>query len=102
MPNTSSLSFEGISGRSLAAALDDEGICVSTGSACSSGSNEPPHVLLAMGRTQAEAHASIRVSLGKQTTAAEIDFVLERLPAAVARLRALSPLWKSGARRTGA
>jgi cysteine desulfurase len=100
VPNTSNLSFQGISGRSLVVALDDEGICVSTGSACSSGSTEAPHVLLAMGLSPAEAQASVRISLGKQTTAADVEFVLDRLPAAVARLRALSPLWPPGAGRT--
>jgi cysteine desulfurase len=102
VPNTANVSFDGIAGRALAVALDDEGICVSTGSACSSGSAEPPRALLAMGLTPAQAHAAIRLSLGKQNTAQEIDFVLERLPAAVARLRALSPLWTPGAARAQA
>jgi cysteine desulfurase len=92
--NTTSLWLEGLAGRALVAALDDEGICASTGSACSSGSAEPPHVLLAMGLTPLQARGTIRLSLGKQTTPAEIDAVLARMPALVARLRALSPLWR--------
>lgn len=93
VPNTSSLVFEGISGKALALALDLQGICVSTGSACSAGSNAPPYVLMAMGLKAEDAYAGIRVSLGKQTTAEEIDRALACLPEAVAPLRAVSPTW---------
>ena len=93
VPNTSNISFDGIAGRALVVALDDAGVCVSTGSACSSGSAEPPHVLLAMGLLPIQAHSAIRLSLGKRTTADQIDFVLSRLPEAVGRLREMSPLW---------
>jgi cysteine desulfurase len=93
VPNTTNLSFEGIAGSALVVALDQEGLCASTGSACASGSREPPHVLRAMGLSVVEAQAAVRFSLGKQTTAGEIDFALSCVPAAVARLRALSPVW---------
>jgi cysteine desulfurase len=96
VPNTSSLLFQGISGKALVLALDLDGICVSTGSACSTESSEPPYVLRAMGLEPRDAYATIRCSLGKQTTAAEVDAFLRCLPDAVARLRAISPTW-SGA-----
>lgn len=78
-------------------ALDLKGVSVSTGAACSSGAIEPSHVLTAMGLTGEEARASIRFSLGKQTTAADIDFVAERVPEVVTRLRELSPVWNKSA-----
>ena len=75
--------------------LDLEGICVSTGSACSMANLEPSHVLLAMGLTPEQSHGSLRLSLGKWTTGEEIDRVLEVLPRVVAKLRAMSPLFKN-------
>ncbi len=75
--------------------LDMEGICASTGSACSSGSLEPSHILLALGVSHERAHGSLRFTLGKWTTEEDIDRVLEVLPRVVARLRAMSPLLKS-------
>ncbi len=93
VPNTTSLLFPGISGRALVLELDLDGICVSTGSACGTGSSEPPYVLRAMGLEPRDAYATIRCSLGKQTTAAEVDAFLRFLPDAVARLRAISPSW---------
>ena len=90
----SNLSFAGWKGPLLAAALDLEGICASTGSACSSASLEPSHVLLAIGTSPESAHGSLRFSLGKWTTEADIDEVLEVLPRIVAKLRAISPLMK--------
>ncbi|HET6436412.1 MAG TPA: cysteine desulfurase family protein [Anaeromyxobacter sp.] len=96
VPNTSSLLFEGISGKALVLGLDLDGICVSTGSACSTGSSEPPYVLRAMGLRPEQAYATIRCSLGKQTTSAEVDHFLRSLPGAVAHLRALSPSWSDG------
>jgi cysteine desulfurase len=93
LPNTTSLRFDGISGKALVADLDLHGVCASTGSACTSGSSEPPHVLMAMGLRAEEAYSTVRFSLGKQTTAEEIGHALFCLPAAVARLRALSPAW---------
>lgn len=93
VPNTTSLRFDGLDGKALMLALDLEGVAVSTGSACSAGASDPPYVLRAMGLSPAAAYASIRCSLGKLTTAAEVDVFLSCLPAAVARLRELSPAW---------
>jgi cysteine desulfurase len=92
-PNTSNIIFECIEGEALVIALDLKGISVSTGAACSSGAIEPSHVLTAMGLTADEARASIRFSLGKQTTEEDVEFVLERVPETVGRLRELSPVW---------
>jgi cysteine desulfurase len=92
-PNTSNIVFECIEGEALVIALDLKGVSVSTGAACSSGAIEPSHVLTAMGLTGEQARASIRFSLGKQTTDADVDFVLEKVPETVARLRELSPVW---------
>jgi cysteine desulfurase len=77
--NTSSLGFAGVDGEALLIALDLEGLCVSTGAACASGTLEPSHVLLAMGKTSAEAHGTIRVSLGRTTTEADVDALIEAL-----------------------
>jgi cysteine desulfurase len=74
--------------------LDLKGVAVSTGSACSSGSLEPSHVLTAIGKTPDEAHGSLRLSLSHMTTEADIDYVLEILPNIVNRLRELSPYYK--------
>jgi cysteine desulfurase len=90
VPNTTNISFEGIEAESLLIALDLEGVAVSTGSACSSGSLEPSHVLRAMGLPSARARNSLRFSLGPATTREEIDFVVRVLPALVARLRTLN------------
>ncbi len=89
VPNTTNIGFDGIEAESLLIALDLEGIAVSTGSACSSGSLEPSHVLRAMGLSTARARNSLRFSLGPTTTDAEIDTVLSVLPGLVARLRGL-------------
>jgi len=89
--NTSNIHFDHIEGESLVIALDLKGLAVSTGAACSSGAIEPSHVLLAMGLKPEMARASIRFSLGKQTTEEDIDFALSLVPGTVARLRALSP-----------
>jgi cysteine desulfurase len=94
VPNTSNISFDAIEGEAMVIALDLKGLSVSTGAACSSGAIEPSHVLTAMGLTPDQARASIRFSLGKQTTAEDIDFALERVPEVVAKLRALSPVYK--------
>jgi cysteine desulfurase len=90
VPNTSNIGFDGIEAESLLIALDLEGIAVSTGSACSSGSLEPSHVLRAMGLPHARARNSLRFSLGPTTSQAEIDTVVERLPALVDKLRRLT------------
>jgi cysteine desulfurase len=73
--------------------LDMIGVCASSGSACSSGSLDPSHVLLATGLTHEVAHGSLRFSLGEDNTDEDIDYVLEKLPGIIARLRAMSPVW---------
>ncbi|MBS1842663.1 MAG: cysteine desulfurase NifS [Acidobacteria bacterium] len=96
-PNTANLTFPGIEGEALVIALDLKGICVSTGAACSSGAVEPSHVLTAIGLSANDARASIRFSLGRHTTGSEIDYALEAVPAAVAQLRELSPIYQKSA-----
>jgi cysteine desulfurase len=95
VPNTTNIHFDHIEGESLVIALDLKGLAVSTGAACSSGAIEPSHVLIAMGLRPEQARASIRFSLGKQTTESDIDFALAIVPETVARLRELSPKYKS-------
>jgi cysteine desulfurase len=96
-PNTCNMTFSGIEAEALVIAVDLKGIACSTGAACSSGAVEPSHVLKAIGLPASEARASIRFSLGRHTTAAEIDAVLEIVPSAVAQLRELSPTYKKEA-----
>jgi cysteine desulfurase len=96
-PNTSNITFPGLEGEALLIALDLKGLAVSTGAACSSGAVEPSHVLTAIGLSANDARASIRFSLGRHTTASEIDFALEVVPAAVAQLRSISPTYKKEA-----
>ena len=93
-PNTSNLTFPGIEGEALIISLDLKGLACSTGAACSSGAVEPSHVLTAIGLPAAAARASIRFSLGRHTTEAEIDAALEIVPAAIAQLRELSPTYR--------
>ncbi len=93
LPNNVNISILYVEGESLLLSLDMVGIAASSGSACTSGSLDPSHVLLAMGLTHEVAHGSLRFSLGRQNTEAEIDYVLEQLPKIVERLRAMSPLW---------
>ncbi len=95
LPNNVNVSVDYVEGESMILNLDLEGICASTGSACSSSSLEPSHVLLAMGLSHELAHGSLRFSLGKWTTEEEIERVLDVLPRIVAKLRAMSPLLKS-------
>lgn len=94
LPNNMNCSFSYIEGESLILALDEHGIAASTGSACSSKSLEPSHVLRAIGLSPIEAHGSLRLSLGRANTMGEIDYLLKVLPEAVERLRAMSPLYK--------
>jgi cysteine desulfurase len=94
VPNTTNIHFDHIEGEALVIALDLKGLAVSTGAACSSGAIEPSHVLIAMGLRSDQARASIRFSLGKQTTEADIDFALGLVPETIGRLRAISPRYK--------
>jgi cysteine desulfurase len=96
-PNTTNLGFPGIEGEALLIALDLKGLACSTGAACSSGAVEPSHVLTAIGLPPEEARASLRFSLGRHTTSADIDFALNVVPAAVAQLRELSPTYRKEA-----
>lgn len=93
LPNNINVSFEFIEGEGLLLLLDLAGVCASTGSACSSGSLDPSHVLLAIGLPHEIAHGSLRLSLGEATTDEEIDYVLDVLPKIVQRLRDMSPLY---------
>jgi len=95
LPNNVNVSVDFVEGESMLLNLDLEGICASTGSACSSSSLEPSHMLLAIGLSHEQAHGSLRFSLGKWTTEEEIERVLDVLPGVVAKLRAMSPLLKS-------
>lgn len=92
LPNTTNTSFESIEGEAILLMLNEYGICASSGSACTSGSLEPSHVLLAMGIPHEKAHGSIRWSLSRYTTEDEIDFILEKLPPVIEHLRKLSPV----------
>ncbi|HWC61620.1 MAG TPA: cysteine desulfurase NifS [Verrucomicrobiae bacterium] len=90
LPNTSNLSFEGVEAEGILLLLDEQGICASSGSACTSGSLDPSHVLLAMGCDPARARASVRFSLGIYNTEAEVDCVLKQLPPIITKLRVYS------------
>src|SRR6266567_303384 len=96
-PNTTNLLFPGVEGEALLIALDLKGLACSTGAACSSGAIEPSHVLTAIGLPPEEARASLRFSLGRHTTEADVDFALRVVPAAVAQLRELSPTYRKEA-----
>jgi len=93
LPGIASFVFEGIEGESMVLMLDQCGICASSGSACSSDSLEPSHVLLAIGLPHVIAHGSLRLSLNKDNSIEEIDYILEKLPEIVTKLRSMSPLW---------
>jgi cysteine desulfurase len=94
LPNNTNFSFDYVEGESILLNLDHDGICVSTGSACTSSSAEPSHVLLACGLPPLMAHSSIRMSMGKWTEEADIDTVFEVLPPIIEKLRSMSPLMK--------
>ena len=86
--------FEGIEGESLLLLLDSKGICASSGSACTSGSLDPNHVLLAIGLPHEVAHGSLRLSIGEYNTMEEIDHIIEVVPGVVEYLRSISPVWE--------
>jgi len=95
LPNTTSISFEFVEGEAILLMMDELGICASSGSACTSGSLEPSHVLRSMGVPFTAAHGSIRFSLSVYNTEEEIDYIIGKLPPIIARLRELSPFWKA-------
>ncbi len=94
VPNTLNITFSGVEGESMALYLDEEGVCVSTGSACSSATLDPSYVLLAIGASHEHAHASIRFSLGRENTQEEIDYVIETLPKIMQKLRHMSTVYQ--------
>ena len=94
LPGNVNISFEGIEGESLLLMLDFKGICASSGSACTSGSLDPSHVLLAIGLEHAVAHGSLRLTLSEETTEEDVDYILQCVPEVVAYLRNMSPLWE--------
>ncbi len=94
LPGNVSFCFEGIEGESLLLLLDMKGVCASSGSACTSGSLDPSHVLLAIGRVHDVAHGSLRLSLSEYNTEAEVDHILEVVPQVVQYLRNMSPVWR--------
>ncbi|GAB2587101.1 cysteine desulfurase NifS [Nitrincola alkalisediminis] len=97
LPNTCNIAFEYIEGESILLLLNKHGIAASSGSACTSGSLEPSHVMRAMGLPYTAAHGTVRFSLSRYTTEAEIDRVIEVMPGIIAQLRSLSPYWKNNA-----
>ena len=94
LPGNVSFCFEGIEGESLLLLLDDKGVCASSGSACTSGSLDPSHVLLAIGRVHDVAHGSLRLTLGEDTTEADVDYMIAAVKDVVEHLRSFSPVWR--------
>ena len=94
LPGNVNFCFEGIEGESLLLMLDDKGICASSGSACTSGSLDPSHVLLAIGRPHGVAHGSLRLTLGEDTTAEDVETIIDNVRSVVAQLRSFSPVWR--------
>lgn len=101
LPGNVNICFQGIEGESLLLMLDMKGICGSSGSACTSGSLDPSHVLLALGLPHAIAHGSLRLSFSDETTEADVDYITEALPPIIRRLRDMSPLWDTILREAG-
>jgi cysteine desulfurase len=95
LPNTTNISFEYVEGEAILLLMNELGICASSGSACTSGSLQPSHVLRAMGVPFTMAHGSIRFSLSVNNTEEEVDFVIEKMPAIIERLRGMSPFWNA-------
>lgn len=94
LPGNVNFCFEGIEGESLLLLLDDKGICASSGSACTSGTLDPSHVLLAIGRVHDIAHGSLRLSLSEENTEADVDYIIKSVKESVKYLRTLSPIWR--------
>ena len=94
LPGNLNICLEGIEGESLLLLLDSKGICASSGSACTSGSLEPSHVLLSIGVPVEVAHGSLRISISEYNTEEEIDYIIEELPKIVNYLRSISPVWE--------
>ena len=94
LPGNVSFCFEGIEGEALLLLLDDRGICASSGSACTSGSLDPSHVLLAIGRPHEVAHGSLRLTLSEETSEADIDYTIKAVKEVVTYLRSISPVWR--------
>ena len=97
LPNTLSIGFDAVEGESILLLMDQAGICASSGSACTSGSLDPSHVLMAMKVPFESAHGTIRFSLSTYNTMEEMDYVIETLPGIIQRLREISPFWKQTA-----
>jgi cysteine desulfurase len=95
LPNNVNFSFDGVEGESMILLLDMHGICASSGSACTSGSLDPSHVLMALGLKHEEAHGSLRLTLGRENTEWDVKNVLEALPVIVERLRTMSPVYSA-------
>ena len=96
LPGTASFVFEAIEGEGLILRLDNAGVCGSTGSACSTGSLDPSHVLMAIGLPHEIAHGSLRLTLGEQNTEEDVDYVIETITDVVKTLRSMSPVWENG------
>jgi cysteine desulfurase len=94
LPGNVNMCFEGIEGESLLLLLDEKGICASSGSACTSGSLDPSHVLLALGLPHEVAHGSLRLSLSEYNTEEEMDYIIAEVPKVVDYLRNISPVWE--------
>ena len=94
LPGNVNFCFEGIEGESLLLLLDDRGISASSGSACTSGSLDPSHVLLAIGRVHDVAHGSLRLTIGEDATAEEIEYIIQSVKDVVSYLRSISPIWR--------
>ena len=94
LPGNCNISFEGVEGEALLLLLDNHDICASSGSACTSGSLDPSHVLLAIGLPHEIAHGSLRLSIGDLNTPDEVEEIIRTVPQVVERLRAMSPVWE--------
>ena len=101
LPNTTNISFESVEGEAILLLMDEFGICASSGSACTSGSLQPSHVLRAMGVPFTMAHGSVRLSLSVYNTDDEVDSTIEKIPSIIEKLRAFSPFWKPEAQACG-